>query len=80
MRPNRSIDLFKVASIQIAIDYSWTVIFLLVLWSLSTGYFPLQYPGYAWPRYWGVGLVATVLFLAHHPPHPVKTELEEEPQ
>jgi Zn-dependent protease/predicted transcriptional regulator len=64
MQPKRGIDLFKVAGIQIAIDYSWTVIFVLVLWSLSAGYFPLQYPGYAWPRYWGVGLVATVLFFA----------------
>ena len=67
MRPNRGIDLFKVAGIQIAIDYSWAVIFLLVLWSLSAGYFPLQYPGYAWPRYWAVGLVATVLFLRSSP-------------
>ena len=64
MQPNRGIDLFKVAGIQIAIDYSWIVIFLLVLWSLSAGYFPLQYPGYGWARYWGVGLVATVLFFA----------------
>ena len=64
MTPHRGIDLFKVAGIQIAIDYSWIVIFLLVLWSLSAGYFPLQYPGYGWPRYWGVGLVATVLFFA----------------
>ena len=36
MRPN-GIDLFKVAGIQIAIDYSWIVVFLLVCWSLSAG-------------------------------------------
>lgn len=64
MQPNRSIDLFKIGGIQIAIDYSWVVIFLLVLWSLSAGYFPLAYPGYGWARYWIVGLVATILFFA----------------
>src|SRR5512139_2185416 len=64
MQPSRGIDLFKVGSIQIAIDYSWVVIFLLVLWSLSAGYFPLAYPGYGWARYWTVGLVATILFFA----------------
>ncbi len=61
---SKGVDLFKIAGIQIAIDYSWLVIFLLVLWSLSVGYFPLEYPGYGWARYWGVGLVATVLFFA----------------
>jgi Zn-dependent protease/predicted transcriptional regulator len=64
MRPNRGIDLFRVAGVQIAIDYSWLVIFLLVIWSLSAGYFPRIYPGYGWGAYWGIGLVATLLFFA----------------
>ena len=63
MRPN-GIDLFKVAGIQIAIDYSWIVIFLLVSWSLSAGYFPHEYPGYGWGPYLVVGVVATLLFFA----------------
>ena len=50
MRPN-GVDLFKVAGIQIAIDYSWIVIFLLVSCSLSVGYFPHEYPGYGWGAY-----------------------------
>jgi Zn-dependent protease/predicted transcriptional regulator len=62
MNPKRGIDLFRVAGIQIAVDYSWLVIFTLVLWSLSAGYFPAQFPGYAWTQYWGIGLVATLLF------------------
>ncbi|MFQ5665451.1 MAG: site-2 protease family protein [Candidatus Binatia bacterium] len=64
MKPSRGIDLFKVAGIQIAIDYSWIVIFLLVLWSLSAGYFPHEYPGYVGAEYWSVGVVATLLFFA----------------
>jgi Zn-dependent protease/predicted transcriptional regulator len=63
MKPN-GIDLFKVAGIQIAIDYSWIVIFLLVFWSLSAGYFPHECPGYGWGQYLVVGAVATLLFFA----------------
>jgi Zn-dependent protease len=63
MKP-KGIDLFKVAGIQIAIDYSWIVIFVLVFWSLSAGYFPHEYPGYGWSQYLVVGVVATVLFFA----------------
>ncbi len=63
------IEIFKVAGIQVAIDYSWLVIFGLILWSLASGYFPGQYPGYSTTNYWLVGLVATILFfgsvLAH---------------
>jgi Zn-dependent protease len=63
------IEIFKVAGIQVAIDYSWLVIFALILWSLASGYFPKEYPGYSTSSYWLVGLVATILFfgsvLAH---------------
>src|SRR5260221_14086838 len=58
----QEIDLFKVAGDQIAIDYSWLVIFVLVLWSLSAGYFPALHPGYPRSEYWIVGLVGTLLF------------------
>ena len=37
---SRKISLFKVAGVQVDIDYSWLAIFALVLWSLSAGYFP----------------------------------------
>ncbi len=63
------IEIFKVAGIQVAIDYSWLVIFALILWSLASGYFPKEYPGHSTSSYWLVGLVATILFfgsvLAH---------------
>jgi Zn-dependent protease len=55
---------FRVAGIDIEIDYSWGVIFLLVLFGLAAGYFPQVIPGYAWFEYWMVGLTATVLFFA----------------
>jgi Zn-dependent protease/predicted transcriptional regulator len=61
-QPGSGINLFKVAGIQITIDISWFIIFLLVLWSLSAGYFPRQFPGQSIQVYWGAGLVATLLF------------------
>ncbi len=55
---------FRVAGIDIEIDYSWAIIFLLVLCGLAAGYFPQVIPGYNWIEYWIVGLTATVLFFA----------------
>jgi Zn-dependent protease/predicted transcriptional regulator len=61
-KPGSGINLFKIAGIQINIDMSWFIIFLLVLWSLSAGYFPRQFPDQSAQVYWGAGLVATILF------------------
>jgi Zn-dependent protease/predicted transcriptional regulator len=57
-----SINLFKVAGIQIDIHYSWFIIFLLVVWSLSAGYFPHQFPHFTTQAYWIAGLIATLFF------------------
>ena len=62
MTPSRGVDLFRIAGIRIAIDWSWTVVFLLVLWSLSAGYFPRAHPGYPPLDYWAIGATATILF------------------
>ena len=59
-----SLELFKVAGVQVEIDYSWIVIAMLVWWSLSAGYFPRTYPGHAFTSYWIVGAIGTVLFFA----------------
>jgi Zn-dependent protease len=56
------IPLFRVAGIQLRLDYSWFIIFILILWSLSAGYFPGNYPGRTTQVYWIAGLVATLLF------------------
>jgi Zn-dependent protease/CBS domain-containing protein len=58
----RGANLFRVFGVQVAIDYSWLIIFALVLWSLTAGYFPGQYPGYGWWSYAAAGLAATLLF------------------
>ncbi len=56
--------LFKVAGINVTIDYSWLIIFALVFWSLSAGYFPRHFPGGSPAVYWPAGLVAALLFFA----------------
>jgi len=60
--PTRAIRLTKIAGIRIDIDYSWLFIFMLVVWSLASGYFPQAYPGYKELQYWIVGLVAALMF------------------
>jgi Zn-dependent protease/CBS domain-containing protein len=60
----RGANLFRVMGVQVAIDYSWLIIFALVLWSLTAGYFPREHPGYGWWGYGLAGLTATLLFFA----------------
>jgi Zn-dependent protease len=57
-------NLFRVAGVQIAIDFSWLIIFVLVLWGLSSGYFPALHPGYPTSEYWLVGVAGTILFFS----------------
>ena len=60
--PMSGLTLFRIAGISIRLDFSWFLIFLLVLWSLSAGYLPLQYPHQGRFTYWAMGFVTTVLF------------------
>lgn len=61
-RGRTGIPLFKIRGIQIRVDYSWFFIFLLVLWSLSMGYFPQMAPQQSVAAYWLAGFIATLLF------------------
>lgn len=56
--------LFQVAGIKVTIHYSWLIIFVLVVWGLSAGYFPLYFPDYSTQVYWVAGLVAAIFFFA----------------
>ncbi len=60
----QGVEIFRWSGVTVAIDYSWLVIFALVLMGLSAGYFPQQYPGFPASSYWIVGLIATLLFFA----------------
>lgn len=54
-------NLPRILGIRVRIDYSWFVVFALLLWTLAEGYFPQAYPGQEKLTYWGMGLVSAVL-------------------
>ncbi|HLC18680.1 MAG TPA: site-2 protease family protein [Thermodesulfobacteriota bacterium] len=60
----RGIRLFRVLGIQISIDYTWFIVFILFAWSLSFGYFPHYYPGLDRTLYMVMGTVSALLLFA----------------
>jgi Zn-dependent protease/predicted transcriptional regulator len=56
------LDLVTVRGVQVSLDFSWLIIFSLVLVSLSMGYFPAQHPDRSMVSYWLAGAAATILF------------------
>jgi Zn-dependent protease/predicted transcriptional regulator len=55
------IKLFKIFGIPISLNYSWFIIFALIAWTLSTGYFPQVRPYLSTSTYWIAGLISTAL-------------------
>lgn len=56
------IQIARVMGIPIYLHFSWLIIFGLIVWTLSTGYFPAQYPDLPASSNWAKGLVASILF------------------
>ena len=56
------IQIARVIGIPIYLHFSWLIIFGLIVWTLSTGYFPAQSPDLPASSYWAKGLVASLLF------------------
>jgi Zn-dependent protease/CBS domain-containing protein len=65
----------KIFGINITIDWSWILIFLLVTWNLAIGVFPALHPTWSLGLTWGTAIVAALLFfgsvLAHELAHSV---------
>ncbi len=65
----------KIFGIEIHIDSSWLVIFILFTWVLAGSYFPRAYPAWARTLYWVMGLLTSLLVfasvLAHELAHSV---------
>ena len=57
----RGLDVMRIAGIRVVIDPSWIFIFLLVVWSLATGYFPQSQPPITGAAAWVLGVVAALL-------------------
>lgn len=56
------VQIARVLGIPIYLHFSWLIIFGLIVWTLSTGYFPAHYPDLPASSNWAKGLVASLLF------------------
>lgn len=73
----------RILGIEIRLDSSWFVIFVLVAWSLSVSYLPQAHPGWSVATYWGLGIATSLLVfvsvLVHELAHSVVSGLQGEP-
>jgi Zn-dependent protease/CBS domain-containing protein len=58
------IRLGKVFGFTIRVDFSWFIVFFLILWTFTIGVFPSSVPGLREGVYLAMGVVATVLFFS----------------
>jgi Zn-dependent protease/CBS domain-containing protein len=57
-----SLTLGRIAGIRIGVNWSWLVVFALIVWTLSQSIFPNQNPGLSDGEYVVMGAVAAVFF------------------
>lgn len=50
--------------IPVRIHYTLWLVFLLISWSLATGYMPLQYPNLSAVTYWAIGIASAIILFA----------------
>ncbi len=50
----------RILGFEIRADPTWAILFLLILWSLASGFFPAMYPGVAAGAAWGLALLGTL--------------------
>jgi PDZ domain-containing secreted protein/Zn-dependent protease/CBS domain-containing protein len=58
-----SFRILRVRGIDIGANWSWLLVFALIIWQLATGIFPSNYPGLADSSYWAMGGITAVLFI-----------------
>jgi Zn-dependent protease len=59
-----SIRLGRIAGIEIGVNWSWLVAFVLITWTLASGVFPAQNPDLSDGAYVAMAIVAAILFFA----------------
>jgi Zn-dependent protease/predicted transcriptional regulator len=60
----RGLHLIRIGGIQIIIDYSWFIIFFLVIYSMAESVFPATQRHFTPQQYWGMGVVAALMLFA----------------
>src|SRR6266508_3549951 len=63
-RRTTSVRLGRFGGVEVRIDWSWLVIFALIVWSLADGVFPSQNPGLSRGVHIAMAVVAALLFFA----------------
>ena len=61
---NGNIRLGRIGGVEVRINWSWLVIFALIVWSLADGIFPSQNPGLSRGVHLAMAVVAALLFFA----------------
>ncbi len=61
---NPTLTIGRIAGIRISVNWSWLIVFALIVWSLAAGVFPAQNPGLSHGTYVVMAVVAAVLFFA----------------
>jgi Zn-dependent protease len=54
----------RIFGIELRLDYTWFIVFMLVTWSLAVHYFPDTHPGWTQGTYWVMGILTSILFFA----------------
>ncbi|MBI4228815.1 MAG: site-2 protease family protein [Deltaproteobacteria bacterium] len=60
----KGIKLLTIWGIEVWMDFSWIIIFILISWTLAAGYFPGEYPGFTSSTYWMMGIISALLLFA----------------
>jgi len=80
---NSTISLGRIAGVKIGLNWSWAIVFALIVWSLDSAVFPDQNPGLSHRTYLAMALVAAILFFAslllHELGHAVQARREGVP-
>jgi Zn-dependent protease len=56
----KRITLFTLFGFEVRVDVSWILIAVLVVWSLSTGFFPVYFPSLSTRAFWLMGAVGAL--------------------
>jgi Zn-dependent protease len=60
----RGLSLLRIGRIEIILDYSWFIIFFLLMYTMAEGYFPQAHRNLTKPQYWIMGSAIALLFFA----------------
>ena len=61
---NPTFQLGRIAGIRIGVNWSWLIVFALIVWSLAAAVFPSQNPGFSDGEYVALAVAAAILFFA----------------